>query len=220
MRNWKPEDIFEVVCPSCGAEIEFWKDEPFRACSGCSLEIQNPKVDFGCARWCKFAEECLGTERAATIVGALMRDRLVAEVRAACAGDEARLDCALGLLESAEQLIEAEGGDALVIKAAALLREIEDRDPASAALAILEKLGVDAKTSACVCRIIDSLRGTRGAAPMDTLEARILRDAQRLAGLSAGRGGAYPQDPAAAAAQACETPTGRELAGKTVLRQG
>jgi hypothetical protein len=219
MRNWKPEDIFEVACPSCGAEIEFWKDEPFRSCAACSLEVKNPRVDFGCAKWCKFAEECLGTERAATIVGALLRDRLVAEARAACAGDEARLGYALGLLESAEQLIEAEGGDALVIKAAALLRDIDDSDPASAALAILEKLGVDAEISACVCRIIDSLRGTHGAVRMDTLEARILRDAQRLAVVSAGRDDAHPQDPAAAVAQACETPTGRELAGKMLLRQ-
>jgi hypothetical protein len=212
MRHWRPADIFEVACPSCGAEIEFWKDEPFRTCTGCSLEVQNPRVDFGCARWCKFAEECLGTERAATIVGALMRDRLVAEVRAVCTGDEARLARALDRLERAEQLIEAEGGDALVIKAAALLREIDARDPAATALAILEKLEVEANTSACICRIIDSLRGTGGAVPMDTCEARILRDAERLADLSARREDAHPREPAAALAEACETPTGRELA--------
>ena len=33
MRYWKPEDIFTVACPHCGAEIEFWKDEPVRQCS-------------------------------------------------------------------------------------------------------------------------------------------------------------------------------------------
>ena len=31
MRYWKPEDIFTAPCPHCGAEIEFWKDEPVRA---------------------------------------------------------------------------------------------------------------------------------------------------------------------------------------------
>jgi hypothetical protein len=216
MRNWRPEDIFEVACPSCGDEIEFWKDEPFRTCSACSLEVQNPRVDFGCAKWCKFAEECLGSERAATIVGALMRDQLVAEVREACGGDQARLGRALQLLEKAEQLIEAEGGEALVIKAAALLRDIDARDAASAASAILEKLGVDTRTSHCVCQIIESLHGAGAAARMNTLEARILRDAQRLMSLSRGREAVKADQPAA---DAFETPGGRELAGELLLRR-
>jgi hypothetical protein len=64
-RYWKPEDIFEVACPSCGAEIEFWKDEPIRRCLVCSMEVRNPRFDFGCAEWCEFAEECLGADPAA-----------------------------------------------------------------------------------------------------------------------------------------------------------
>jgi hypothetical protein len=64
-RYWKPEDIFEVSCPSCGVDIEFWKDEPFRSCPECSREVQNPRFDFGCAEWCESAEECLGADRPA-----------------------------------------------------------------------------------------------------------------------------------------------------------
>ena len=60
MRNWKPEDICTVPCPHCGVEIEFWKDEPFRLCSGCRREARNPKLDTGCAEWCKQASACLG----------------------------------------------------------------------------------------------------------------------------------------------------------------
>ena len=59
MRYWKPEDIFTVACPSCRAEIEFWKDEPTRICPSCGKETRNPKLDFGCADWCKHAPECL-----------------------------------------------------------------------------------------------------------------------------------------------------------------
>jgi hypothetical protein len=184
------------------------------------MEVQNPRVDFGCAKWCKFAEQCLGEERAAATVGALIRDRLVAEMKAACDGDETRVGRALEVLENAEKLIEAEGGDALVVKAAALLRDIDDRDAAStAALAILEKLGVDAQTSACVCRIIDSQHGVHGAAEMDTLEARIVRDAERLAGLSVGCDGASKEEPTAPAASAFETTKGRDLAEKRFLRR-
>lgn len=59
MSSWKPEDIFFVKCPHCGAEIEFWKDEPVRPCPSCRREVPNPKLDPGCAKWCKHADECL-----------------------------------------------------------------------------------------------------------------------------------------------------------------
>ncbi len=62
MRNWKPEDICYVNCPHCQKEIEFWKDEPTRVCSGCQKEVTNPRMDLGCAKWCKSAEECLATQ--------------------------------------------------------------------------------------------------------------------------------------------------------------
>ena len=58
MRNWKPEDISYVACPFCGDEIEFWKDEPKRACPSCKKEVPNPKIDLGCAEWCEHGDEC------------------------------------------------------------------------------------------------------------------------------------------------------------------
>ncbi len=45
MRFWRPEDIFDVVCPACQNEIEFWKDEPMRVCSQCKREILNPNLN-------------------------------------------------------------------------------------------------------------------------------------------------------------------------------
>ncbi len=61
-RYWKPEDICTVPCPFCQGEIEFWKDEPFRQCPRCRKEVRNPKLDTGCAEWCRHAPECLGAE--------------------------------------------------------------------------------------------------------------------------------------------------------------
>lgn len=58
--NWKPEDIAYLPCPYCHVEIEFWKDEPIRKCSGCGREVPNPSLDSGCAEWCKHADECPG----------------------------------------------------------------------------------------------------------------------------------------------------------------
>jgi len=58
-RFWKPEDIFDIRCPNCGFEIEFWKDEPYHTCPECKKIIRNPNLDMGCAEWCKHADECL-----------------------------------------------------------------------------------------------------------------------------------------------------------------
>ena len=60
MRYWLPEDIFTLKCPHCGNEIEFWKDEPFLNCRKCGKEARNPRINLGCAKWCKHAAECLG----------------------------------------------------------------------------------------------------------------------------------------------------------------
>jgi hypothetical protein len=56
---WKPEDIFFIKCPSCDGEIEFWKDEPVRPCPSCQREVANPRIDRGCAEWCRHADECM-----------------------------------------------------------------------------------------------------------------------------------------------------------------
>jgi len=55
---WKPEDIFEELCPFCGNGIEFWKDDPFRSCSGSQRVVKNPKFDLGCAKWCEQVDAC------------------------------------------------------------------------------------------------------------------------------------------------------------------
>lgn len=56
---WNHEDIYYIVCPNCNSEIEFWKDEPYHTCGECSKIVRNPKIDTGCAQWCKYADECL-----------------------------------------------------------------------------------------------------------------------------------------------------------------
>lgn len=60
LQNWKPEDIYNVRCPFCHQEMEFWKDDPFLICPHCHHEVRNPKFDLGCAQWCQYADDCLG----------------------------------------------------------------------------------------------------------------------------------------------------------------
>ncbi|MBW2015074.1 MAG: phosphohydrolase, partial [Deltaproteobacteria bacterium] len=60
-RYWKPEAIFKAKCPKCGHNVEFFKDDTTRKCDKCGHKFANPKMDFGCAAYCQFAEECIGT---------------------------------------------------------------------------------------------------------------------------------------------------------------
>ena len=59
-RFWKPDDIFEVGCPGCGGTMEFFRDEPKLKCRNCGQMVVNPKIDLGCAQWCRYAQQCLG----------------------------------------------------------------------------------------------------------------------------------------------------------------
>jgi len=58
-RFWKPDDIFDVKCPGCGQTVEFFKDEPKLKCRECGQTVINPKIDLGCAQWCRYSEQCL-----------------------------------------------------------------------------------------------------------------------------------------------------------------
>ncbi len=58
-QHWQPGDIFEASCPQCGRSIEFFKDDASRRCKGCGARVPNPKLDFGCAESCAYADQCL-----------------------------------------------------------------------------------------------------------------------------------------------------------------
>ena len=57
---WRPKDVAENKCPSCGGIIEFWKDDIKRKCTECGLYVFNPKLETLCLSWCDRAVECLG----------------------------------------------------------------------------------------------------------------------------------------------------------------
>ncbi|MBI4557162.1 MAG: HD domain-containing protein [Candidatus Hydrogenedentes bacterium] len=192
MRFWKPEDIFCVQCPWCGDEIEFWKDEPIRMCA-CGREVRNPRLDMGCAQWCKFSAECLGVEHTEMPAKKSVRDQMLEEVKNACEGDPSRMDQIFHTLDYAEQILEVGGGDSLIVRAAAILHdffnpEVEthsehhsDEDGSSRARAILTEAGVPPDAIERILEIIGSLhRGIK----LDSLEYGIVSDAVTLADFS------------------------------------
>jgi putative nucleotidyltransferase with HDIG domain len=225
-RFWRPEDIFEAPCPHCGAAVEFWKDDPQRRCRQCSRFVRNPKIDLGCAKWCKYAKECLGVS-ALPEAEASLCDELLGEMKTVFGSDQRRIQHTLDVLLYAERILEAEGGDPLVVRAAAILHDIgipqAERKHGSAAgnwqelegppiaRQILLKLGVDAERTDHVCRIVGS---HHSAGDLDTLEFRIIWDADRIANMpdeTAGKGEAELKQ---YLEEAFRTDTGREIAEK------
>lgn len=195
-RFWTPEDVTETRCRRCGHVIEFFKDEPKQTCRGCGKVTMNPSIDLGCAKWCKFAEQCLGAAASAGD-NSSVRENLTAEMKRVFGDDEKRIDHALQVLGYAETILEAEGGDPLVVTAAAILHDIgiqeaERKHGSSAgkyqevegppiACEILKKTGISGSRADRVCSIVSN---HHSAAEADTLEFNIIWDADHLVNLS------------------------------------
>jgi HD superfamily phosphodiesterase len=231
LRFWKPEDIFEAPCPACGSAVEFWKDEPWRKCRSCGGRVANPRFNLGCAAWCRFAEQCLGRETMAALQKSL-GESILRAMKETFGQDQRRIHHALAVLGHAEEVLAEEGGDPLVVRAAAILHDIgiqeAERKHGSAApkyqelegppiaRRILERLGVDAGRIEHIVRIVGS---HHSAGDLDTDEFRIVWDADRLANWAEE----CPADGPAAARRYVEkafrTEAGRRLASARLQRE-
>ncbi len=123
---WNAEAIFETECPECGHPMEFFKDDATRRCGGCKKKIVNPKMDFGCASYCKFAEQCLGTlpEEFVAQRDDLFKDRVAVEMKKYLGTDFKRIGHAAKVANYAEKIGKKEKGNLPVILCAAYLYDI------------------------------------------------------------------------------------------------
>lgn len=201
-RFWRPQDVFEVECGECGASVEFFKDDAYRRCPTCGTRITNPKLSLGCAQWCRYAKECLGYDPKELLAQqaeeASLADELVEALKREFAGDQPRITHALLVLERAEEIMRAEGGDPRVVVAAALLHDIgmraaerkhgsteaqyQELEGPPIARRIMKELGLDVTTVEHVCRIVGS---RHSGGEVDTVEFRIIWDADWLVNLPA-----------------------------------
>ncbi len=125
-RYWKPEDIFDAPCPVCGRPVEFFKDESTRRCRKCGRKMVNPRMDFGCAAYCKYAAQCLGELPPELLAQKkeLLKDRVAVEMKRYFKQDFKRIGHATRVARYAEQIAGEEGGDIAVALAAAYLHDI------------------------------------------------------------------------------------------------
>jgi len=198
MRFWKPGDIFEIACPKCGTIVEFFKDEVRRKCP-CGHEIVNPRMDFGCAQWCQYAEQCVGrvSEEAKARQRAeqkdLLKERISFEMKKYFGTDFRRVNHGLKVARYAEHILKVEGGNPVVVLGAAYLHDIgiheaerkygspsgdhQEVEGPPLARQILEKLDVEKERVEEICDIIGHHHHPRGE---ETLHFQILYEADWL----------------------------------------
>ncbi|MHC4807367.1 MAG: HD domain-containing protein [Planctomycetota bacterium] len=229
-RFWKPEDIFEVECPDCGQTIEFFKDEPKLKCRNCARVVVNPKIDLGCAEWCQYAEQCLGVNVVKNLK--VIRNKLIDRMKDVFGDDQKRIEHALAVLDYAEQIQNVEGGDPLIVRAAAILHDIgiheAERKYGSAAgnyqeiegppiaEEILKRYDVTVEAIEHICRIIAN---HHSAKDIDTTEFRIVWDADWLVNIPADFPSASKEKLQEIVEKTFKTNEGRKIATELFLKK-
>jgi hypothetical protein len=181
LQYWKPGAIYDAQCPRCSRMVEFFKDDTARTCPGCGHRFVNPKMDFGCAAYCPFAEQCLGTlpEGAAIQREALLKDRVAVEMKRRLGNDFKRIGHSGRVARHAERIGREEAGPLAAILPAAFLHELPaDAEGTAPAREILQRLGARAELIGEVCGALDRLQ--RPPAADDPPSVKVLRDAHRI----------------------------------------
>ncbi len=231
---WKPGAIFEVACPKCGHQVEFFKDDPSRRCKNCGHKFVNPKLDFGCASYCQYAEQCLGDLAPELLAQReeLLKDRVAIEMKNYFKHDFKRIGHAANVARYAEQIVREERGNPAVVLCAAYLHDIgipeaerkynstaakyQEKEGPPIAREILTRLGAKKKLMEEVCDIIGHHHHPRDE---ETLNFKILHDADLIVNLE-GREKKAPTDPEKLAAiieEVIQTESGRKLAMSVLL---
>jgi HD superfamily phosphodiesterase len=123
---WKPGAIFEAKCPKCGNAVEFFKDDTSRKCDKCGHRFVNPDMDFGCAAYCPYAEQCIGDLPPELMAQKedLLKDRVAIEMKRYFKSDFKRIGHASRVARYAERIGKKEKGNLAVILTAAYLHDI------------------------------------------------------------------------------------------------
>jgi len=195
---WKPDAIFDAKCPECGHSVEFFKDDTTRKCGKCGHRFLNPGMDFGCASYCPYAEQCIGNLPPELIAQKedLLKDRVAIEMKKYFRQDFRRIGHASRVARYAERIGKAEMGNMAVIIAAAYLHDIgiheaerkhsstapryQEQEGPPIAKEILTRLSAKEELIAEVCDIIGHHHHPR---PDETLNFKVLFDADRITNL-------------------------------------
>ncbi len=198
-RYWSGEDVHESPCPKCGHIIEFFKDDSQQKCRNCGHRLLNPKMDFGCASYCPYADQCLGSMPPEMLEKRddLFKDRVAIAMRKYFGTDARRIKHAMQVGSHAEVIGKEEKGNMAVIMAAALLHDIgikvsEEKYDSSApryqhqegppvARDLLENLKAEKELIDEVCDIIGHHHSPR---PEESINFKTIYDADLIVNFS------------------------------------
>ena len=210
-RFWRPGDIYEIECGSCGNMIEFFKDEARRKCRNCGARVVNPQMSLGCAKWCEHAKECLGYDPNETEdpdqFEVSLADRLTEEMKRVFGEDQKRIDHALSVYGHAKDILKTVDADPRVVTAAAILHDIgikeaekkhgssagvyQEKEGPAIAEKILKELEMDKDTIEDVVYIIANHHSGKD---IDKPEFNVVWDADWLVNLPEVYEQAGPED--------------------------
>jgi len=197
-RYWQSNAIFETTCTKCGGPVEFFKDDTTRKCDRCGHRMMNPKMDFGCASYCEYAEQCLGTLPPELVAQKedLLKDRVAVEMKRYFKSDFKRIGHAMRVARHAEVIGRAEGGNLSVILCAAYLHDIgiheaerkyqstaakyQEAEGPAIAREILTRLGAN---EALISEVVDIVSHHHHPRKDETTNFKVLYDADLITNL-------------------------------------
>lgn len=197
-RYWDSMAVFEAKCPKCSNQVEFFKDDATRKCTKCGHRMLNPKTDFGCAAYCPYAEQCLGSMPPELITQKqdLLKDLVAIEMKRYFADDFKRIGHATRVARYAEEIGQAEESNPAVTLIAAYLHDIgikeaerkfnssapkyQHQEGPSVAREILANLGANEGFIDEVCDIIGHHHTPREE---ETTNFKVLYDADLITNL-------------------------------------
>ena len=192
---WKPGAIYDAKCPECDHPVEFFKDDTTRKCGNCGHRFINPQLDFGCAAYCQYAEQCIGNLPPELLAEKedLLKDRVAIEMKRYFKTDFKRIGHAMKVARYAERIGKLEGANLAVILCAAYLHDIgikaaeqkygdatpehQEQEGPPVAREILEKLGAMGGIVDEVCDIIGHHHHPQSD---DSLNYRVVYDADLI----------------------------------------
>lgn len=182
---WTAGAIFEAKCPQCGAIVEFFKDDTSRKCGKCGHRFVNPKMDFGCAAYCQYAEQCLGNLPPELVAQQenLLKDRVAVEMKRHYGRDFKRIAHVTRIARYADKIGKLEQANMAVALSAAYLKGADDpssADTLPVATEVLNRLGARKKL---IEAVLATLKQTHAAGAQMSLETAVVTDAELLAQL-------------------------------------
>ncbi|MGV1100166.1 HD domain-containing protein [Thiovibrio sp. JS02] len=129
-RYWDSTAVFEARCPQCGTAVEFFKDDSTRKCPGCGTKMLNPNNDFGCASYCPYAEQCLGSLPPELLAKKqeLLKERVAIAMKGYFGADFRRIGHAGRVARHAEEIGKTEECNPAVTMITAYLHDIGIRE--------------------------------------------------------------------------------------------